>query len=70
MVRPLKMTATYDAKGAPDVDAKKAVDGTLFRSLCFNSPVLCFADPRSVTPAEFLQFDGVPVSPTPLILQG
>ncbi len=66
----LHMTATFDAKGVPDIDAKKAVDGVLIRFLCLSGPVLCFADPRSVIPAEFVQFDGVPIGPVPLIMHG
>jgi dienelactone hydrolase len=66
----LKMSATYDAKGAPDADAKKAVDAAIYRALCFNSPVLCSPDQRSVAPAELVQFDSVPVGPAPLILRG
>jgi hypothetical protein len=30
----LKMTATYEAKGVPDADAKRAADGAMYRSLC------------------------------------
>jgi dienelactone hydrolase len=66
----LKMTATYDAKGVSDADAKRAADGAMHRSLCFNSPLLCSPDQRPVAPAELVKFDSVPPGPTPLVLQG
>jgi dienelactone hydrolase len=64
------MTATYEAKGVPDADAKRAADGAMYRSLCFNSPLLCSPDQRSVAPAELVKFDSVPPGPAPPILQG
>ena len=64
------MTATYDAKGVSDADAKRAADGAMYRSLCFNSPLLCSPDQRTVAPAELVKFDSVPPGPTPLVLQG
>ena len=57
------MTATYDAKGVPDADAKRAADDAMYRSLCFNSPLLCSPDQRSVAPAELVKFDSVPPGP-------
>jgi hypothetical protein len=66
----LKMTATYEAKGVPGADAKRAADGAMYRSLCFNSPLLCSPDQRSVAPAELVKFDSVPPGPAPPILQG
>jgi Polyketide cyclase / dehydrase and lipid transport len=38
----LKWSATYDAKGVPDTEAKKAVDAATYRTLCFqqSSPML------------------------------
>jgi hypothetical protein len=66
----LNITATYDAKGATDTDAKKTVDDAIYRSLCFNGPLLCFPDHGSVPPAALVHFNGIPASPTPLISQG
>jgi dienelactone hydrolase len=66
----LKMTTTYDAKGVSDADAKRAVDGAIYRSLCFHSPLLCSPDRPSVAPAELVKFDSGPPSPTPLALEG
>ena len=66
----LKMTATYDAKGVSDADAKRASDGAIYRSLCFNSPLRCSPDQPSVAPAELVKFDSVSPGPTPLVLQG
>jgi dienelactone hydrolase len=66
----LKMTATYDVKGVSDADAKRAADDAMYRSLCFNSPLLCSPDQRSVAPAELVKFDSNPPGPTPLVLQG
>ncbi len=66
----LKMTTTYDAKGVSDADAKRAAEGALYRSLCFNSPLLCSPDQRSVAPAELVKFDSAPPGPTPLVLEG
>lgn len=66
----LKMTTTYDAKGVSDADAKRAADDAMYRSLCFNSPLLCSHDQRSIAPAELVKFDSIPPGPTPLVLQG
>jgi len=66
----LKVMASYDAKGVPDADAKRAADDAMYRSICFNSPLLCSPDQRSVAPAELVKFDSVPPGPGPLIMQG
>jgi dienelactone hydrolase len=66
----LNMTATYDASGAADADAKRAVDQPIHLSLCFNGPLLCSRDRGSVAPAALVHFNGIPASPKPLISQG
>lgn len=66
----LKVMASYDAKGVPDADAKRAADDAMYRSICFNSPLLCAPDQRSVASAELVKFDSVPPGPGPLIMQG
>ena len=48
----LKVMASYDAKGVPDADAKRAADDAMYRSICVNSPLLCSPDQRSVAPAR------------------
>jgi dienelactone hydrolase len=66
----LKMTATYDAQGEAGADAKRAVDDSMYRSLCFNGPLLCSPDQGSVAPAALVHFNGIPASPKPFISQG
>jgi dienelactone hydrolase len=66
----LKVMASYDAKGVPDADAKRAADDAMYRSICVNSPLLCSPDQRSVAPAELVKFDSVPPGAGPLIMQG
>jgi len=51
----LTFAVGYEARGVPDADAKTAVDTAIYRSLCYNSPLLCSPDQRSVPPAETVQ---------------
>src|SRR4051812_49027967 len=37
----LQLTATFEAKGISDADAKKAVDRSVFRALCVSAPLRC-----------------------------
>jgi dienelactone hydrolase len=55
----LKLTASYDAKGVSDVEAKKTIDDAFYRGLCMSSPLLCSDDQRPLTPAEVVEFDGL-----------
>jgi hypothetical protein len=64
------MKVMADAKGVPDADTKRAADDAMYRSICFNSPLFCSPDQRSVAPAELVKFDSVPPGAGPLIMQG
>src|SRR5262245_38457040 len=55
----LKLTASYEAKGVSDAEAKKVIDNGLYRSLCLSSPLLCSDDQGLVTPAVAVEFDGL-----------
>jgi len=55
----LKLTASYDAKGVSDAEAKQVVDNGFYRSLCLSGPLLCSDDQGLLTPAEAVEFDGL-----------
>lgn len=63
----LQLTVTYEAKGVPDADAKRTVDGLIFRALCVSGPLRCSNDQQLVS-AEMV---AIPVSQwSSLALQG
>ncbi|MGY8668593.1 SRPBCC family protein [Bradyrhizobium sp. UFLA05-109] len=63
----LQLTVTYEAKGVSDADAKRAVDGLIFRALCVSGPLRCSNDQQRVS-AEIV---AIPDSQwSPLVLQG
>jgi dienelactone hydrolase len=64
----LQLTVTYEAKGgASDADAKRAVDGLIFRALCVSGPVRCSNDHQLIS-ADIV---AIPESQwSPLVLQG
>ncbi len=66
----LKLTASYDAKGVSNAEAKKIIDDAIFRGLCVSSPLLCSDDPRPFTPAEMVEFDGLSTTSRHLTLRG
>jgi dienelactone hydrolase len=66
----LKLTASYEAKGVSDAEAKKIIDGAIYRGLCLSSPLLCSDDQRPLTPAEAVEFDGMSITSRPLTLRG
>ncbi len=63
----LQLTVTYEAKGVSDADAKRAVDGLIFRALCVSGPLRCSNEQQLVS-AEIV---AIPDSRwSPLALQG
>jgi dienelactone hydrolase len=63
----LQLTATYDASGASDADAKRAVDWLIFRALCVSGPLRCSNDHQLIS-ADIVT---IPESQwSPLVLQG
>ncbi len=66
----VQMISSYDADGVSDADARRAVERSLYLSLCLNGPLVCSGDQRSSSPAEVVQFAGPAQSPTPLVLKG
>jgi dienelactone hydrolase len=66
----LNWTASYEAKGVSDADAQKIIDDAIRRALCFNSPLVCTDDRRTLTPAEVVGFQGLSLSSKPLTLRG
>jgi dienelactone hydrolase len=63
----LQLTATYDANGVSDADAKRAVDGLIFRALCVSGPLRCSNDHQLIS-ADIV---AIPDSRwSPLVLQG
>ena len=63
----LQLTATYDASGVSDADAKRAVDGLIFRALCVSGPLRCSNDHQLIS-ADIV---AIPESQwSPLVLQG
>jgi dienelactone hydrolase len=55
----LKLTASYEAKGASDVEARRVIDDAFYRSLCLSGPMLCSDDQGLLIPAEAVEFDGL-----------
>ena len=63
----LQLTATYDASGVSDADAKRAIDGLVFRALCVSGPLRCSNDHQLIS-ADIV---AIPESQwSPLVLQG
>jgi dienelactone hydrolase len=63
----LQLIATYEAGGVPDADAKRAVDGLIFRALCVSGPLRCSNDHQLIA-ADIV---AIPESQwSPLVLQG
>ena len=63
----LQLTATYEAKGVSDADAKRAIDGVIFRALCVSGPLRC-SNERHLVSAEIV---AIPENQwSPLVLQG
>jgi dienelactone hydrolase len=66
----LKLTASYEAKGVSDAEAKKIIDGAIYRGLCLSSPLRCSDDQRPLTPAEVVEFEGLSITSGRLALRG
>jgi dienelactone hydrolase len=66
----LKMTATYDADGVADADAKKAIDRRMYTALCLGGPLLCTRDQRPASAAEIVEFASTRVVGKPVMLKG
>jgi dienelactone hydrolase len=66
----LKLTASYEAKGVSDAEARKMVDDAMYRGLCLSSPLQCSDDQRPLTPAEAVEFDGLSTTSKRLMLRG
>ena len=66
----VKWTASYEAKGVSDAEAQKAIDDSIRRVLCFNSPLVCSDNRSPVTPAEVVGFPGLSLTSKPLSLRG
>ena len=66
----LELTASYDANGVSDAEARKIVDGAIYRALCVTSPLRCADDRGPLTPAEVVAFDGLSATSRPLTLRG
>jgi dienelactone hydrolase len=63
----LQLTATYEARGVSDADAKKAVDVLIFRALCVSGPLRCSNDHQLIS-ADIV---AIPESQwSPVVLQG
>ena len=65
----LQLTATYDASGVSDADAKRAIDGLVFRALCVSGPLRCSndhqlisADIVAIPESQWSPKDGMPTS--------
>jgi dienelactone hydrolase len=63
----LQLTATYDASGVSDADAKRAIDGLVFRALCVSGPLRCSNDHQLIS-ADIVAITDSQWSP--LVLQG
>lgn len=66
----LTWTASYEAKGVADAEAKKFIDDAIRRALCFNSPLVCTDDRSPLAPAEVVEFPGLSLTSKPLSLRG
>jgi dienelactone hydrolase len=66
----LTLTVSYDAKGVSDAEARKIIDGAIYRGLCVSSPLLCSDDQHPLTPAEVVEFDGLSTTSGRLTLRG
>jgi dienelactone hydrolase len=67
----LTWTASYEAKGISDAEARNVIDGAIYRTLCLGGgPLLCSDSQNSVAPAQMVSFEGQSVSSTPIHLRG
>jgi dienelactone hydrolase len=66
----LNWTASYEAKGVADAEAKKFIDDAIRRALCFNGPLVCTDDRSPLAPAEVVEFPGLSLTSKPLSLRG
>lgn len=67
----LTWTATYEAEGISNAEARHVVDGAIYRTLCLGrGPLLCSDSQNSVAPARMVSFDSQSVSSTPIHLRG
>jgi len=67
----LTWTASYEAKGISDAEARNVIDGAIHRSLCLGGgPLLCSDSQNSVAPAQMVSFESQPISSTPIHLRG
>ena len=66
----LTLTATYDADGVADTEAKTIVDRRTRRALCSGGPLLCAPAQPSVSAAEAVEFASLPVNGKSVMLKG
>jgi dienelactone hydrolase len=65
----VQMISSYDADGVPEADARRAVERSLYLSLCLNGALVCSGDQQS-SHAEVVQFASPVQRPVPLLLKG
>jgi dienelactone hydrolase len=66
----LKLSASFDAKGVSDEEAKRIIDAAIFRAFCLSSPLRCTDDLAPITSAEVVEFDGLSLTTSRLTLRG
>jgi Polyketide cyclase / dehydrase and lipid transport len=49
----VQMISSYDANGVSEADARRAVERSLYLSLCLNGPLVCSGDQRSASPPKW-----------------
>jgi hypothetical protein len=62
----LTMMASYEADGATDADAQKAVEGSMHAALCLAGPLRCAPDPAA---GEIVEFENTPLAGKPVMLR-
>ena len=66
----LELVSSYVASGVSDADARRAVSGSMFRSLCVGGPLRCSSEQQPTPASEPVWFDSTVASATPVSLQG
>jgi dienelactone hydrolase len=66
----LELVSSYVARGVSDADARRVVEGSMFRSLCVGGPLRCSSAQQPHPASEPVWFDSTVASATPVTLQG
>jgi dienelactone hydrolase len=66
----LKWSASYEAQGVPDPQARSLIDGAIYRTLCVSGLLLCSAPQSADKAAEIVSIEGASFNSKPISLRG